>query len=54
MYEPAVQELFECYLSAPAVARTDDDAGLLWETVDDEDGGGAVPGGCFQQCADFF
>lgn len=48
-YEPMVAKVMECYLSAPAVIRTDDDAGLLWEPID-EAAGDAWPRGCFRQC----
>jgi hypothetical protein len=50
MYEAAVVKAVECVLAAPAVVRTDDDAGLLWEPIEDEDGGATWPGGCFEHC----
>jgi hypothetical protein len=56
-YEHAVREQVECFLSAPAVRRTgaagsDEDAGALWEVVEEEDAGSRAPGGCFNLCCD--
>ena len=49
-YEPAVLELVQCFLSAPAYVRTASDRRPFWEQVDHEDAGDGAPGGCFYSC----
>lgn len=46
--ESIVVEAFECILSAPAITRTDDDAG--WEIANDADDAGGIET-CFEQCS---